>query len=78
VGAEAHAAVSPRPPNPFNTIVTRIEGHTFAVKVWALSLVQGPFLCRTKTLRITEPRAVAIRCRTARTRIRRPRAWGAS
>ena len=34
---------SPRPPYPFNMMVARTEGYTYAAKVWALSLVQGPF-----------------------------------
>jgi hypothetical protein len=40
--AIAHAAVSPRPPNPSYTIVTRTEGYTCDAKVWDLSIVQGP------------------------------------
>jgi hypothetical protein len=43
VGDEAHAAVSRRPPIALSTIVARTEGCTYAVKVWAVSLVQGPF-----------------------------------
>ena len=36
-----------RPPNPSTTRVARAEGHTYAAAVWALRLVQGPFvLCR--------------------------------
>ena len=32
-----------RPPNPSTTFLTRAEGYTYAAKVWALSIVQGPF-----------------------------------
>jgi hypothetical protein len=39
----AHAAVSPRPPNPFSRMVARTEGYAYATKAWDLSLVQGPF-----------------------------------
>jgi hypothetical protein len=39
----AHAAVSPRPPNPSDTSVPRAEGYTYAAKVPASFLVQGPF-----------------------------------
>jgi hypothetical protein len=52
--AIAHAAVSPRPPNPSYTIVTRTEGYTCDAKVWDLSIVQGPFSvapCQTVALR---------------------------
>jgi hypothetical protein len=38
---------SPRPPNLSNASVARAEGYTYAANVWALSVVQGPFiLCR--------------------------------
>jgi hypothetical protein len=39
----AHAAVSRRPLIPLATIVARAEGYTYAVEVWDLSIVQGPF-----------------------------------
>jgi hypothetical protein len=39
----AHEAVSRRPPISLYTIVARTEGYTYAAKVWALTLVQGPF-----------------------------------
>jgi hypothetical protein len=38
-----HAAVSRRPPISLSTIVARTEGYTHTAKVWAVSLVQGPF-----------------------------------
>jgi hypothetical protein len=38
-----HAAVSRRPLIPFSRMVARTEGYTYAAKVWAVSLVQGPF-----------------------------------
>jgi hypothetical protein len=41
-GRRAHAAASPRPPIS-TSIVVRTESYTYAAKVWALSLVQGPF-----------------------------------
>jgi hypothetical protein len=39
----AHAAVSPRPPNPSYKVAARAEGNTYAAVVWASSVVQGPF-----------------------------------
>jgi hypothetical protein len=39
----AHAAVSRRPPISLDTIVPRTGGYTYAVGVWDLSIVQGPF-----------------------------------
>jgi hypothetical protein len=39
----ARAAVSRRPPISFYTIVARTHMYTYDAKVWALSLVQGPF-----------------------------------
>jgi hypothetical protein len=39
----AHAAVSRRPPISFYRIVARTLMHTYAAKVWDLSIVQGPF-----------------------------------
>jgi hypothetical protein len=38
--AKAHAAVSPRPPNPRSGVVARAEGYTYASRVRALSTVQ--------------------------------------
>jgi hypothetical protein len=39
----AHAAVSRRPLISLYTIVDRSHMYTHAAKVWALSIVQGPF-----------------------------------
>jgi hypothetical protein len=50
----AHAAVSRPSPVPLSTSVARTEGYTYASKVWALSIVQGPFSvapCQTLTSR---------------------------
>jgi hypothetical protein len=57
-GSRAHAAVSRRAPVSLCTIVARTEGYTYAAKVWALFIVQGPFSvapCETPnvTIRIT-------------------------
>ena len=38
----AHGAVTRRPPNPSETSVARTEGYTYAARVSALSLFQGP------------------------------------
>jgi hypothetical protein len=43
VGDIAHAAVSRRPPISLDTMVPRTHMHTYAAKVWDLSIVQGPF-----------------------------------
>jgi hypothetical protein len=54
VGDELARPCSPRPPYPFNMMVARTEGYTYAVKVWALSLVQGSFSvapCQTLVVR---------------------------
>ena len=42
-GEIAHAAVSRRPPISLCTIVPRTHMYTYAPRVWALSIVQGPF-----------------------------------
>ena len=50
----AHAVVSRRPPISLDKIVARTHMHTYAAKVWALSIVQGPFSvapCQTLTSR---------------------------
>jgi hypothetical protein len=42
-------------PNPSKTIVTRTEGYTYAARVWALCVVQGPLSvapCQTLIVRI--------------------------
>jgi hypothetical protein len=47
-------AVSRRPPIPLYTMVPRTGGYTYAVGVWDLSIIQGPFSvapCQTLTLR---------------------------
>jgi tRNA-binding EMAP/Myf-like protein len=43
VRGRAALSVSRRSPNRPNTLVARTEGYTYAAKVWALCLVQGPF-----------------------------------
>jgi hypothetical protein len=53
-GENAQTAVSPRPPISLSRIVARAEGYTYAAKLWALCLVQGPFSvapCQTLTYR---------------------------
>jgi hypothetical protein len=43
------------PPNPSYPTVARTEGYTYAAKVWALCLVQGPFSvapCQTLIARL--------------------------
>jgi hypothetical protein len=42
----AHGAVTRRPPISLYTMVPRTEGDTHDAKVWHLSIVQAPFLCR--------------------------------
>jgi hypothetical protein len=39
----AHEVVSRRPPISLDTIVARTHMYTYAVEVWDLSIVQGPF-----------------------------------
>jgi tRNA-binding EMAP/Myf-like protein len=54
VRGRAALSVSRRSPNRPNTLVARTEGYTYAAKVWALCLVQGPFSvapCQTLSLR---------------------------
>jgi hypothetical protein len=51
----AHAAVSRHPPISLYAIVPRTHMYAYAVYVWGLSLVQGPFsvaACPTLTLRL--------------------------
>ena len=52
----AHAAVSPRLPNPSNTSVARTEDYTHATNEWALCLVQGPFSRESSDQQIAERR----------------------
>jgi hypothetical protein len=39
----AHAAVTRRPPVSLHTVVPRTGGYAYAVGVWAVSIIQGPF-----------------------------------
>jgi hypothetical protein len=55
VGDRSHEAVSRRPPNSLNTIAARTHMYTYAAKVWALPIIQGPFSvapCRTLSVTI--------------------------
>jgi hypothetical protein len=48
IGTSGGRSLTQRPPISFYRIVARTEGCTYAVNMWALSLVQGPFSVATK------------------------------